>query len=267
MHSPRSMVLSSSVRSGRRSGLTLVELLVVFAVIAVLTAIILPAIQSAREAARRTQCINNFKSIGLAIHSFEAAQRHLPNLAPVDGSRDFRDKDYFRNYANVIWRLFPWLDRADIAANKFVAFLYYQDFQFPLGDGFPTAFLHIPVLNCPSDVGGPGGNVRFCAGAVPNSFRLYTDNPVGDFAELGAFSFADRPYQLSDITDGVSNTAAASEKLKGSQSPTAFSAKRDYWYSGLHELIGRYPTAEEVLSTCNLNGSVPSRFFPYAGST
>jgi prepilin-type N-terminal cleavage/methylation domain-containing protein/prepilin-type processing-associated H-X9-DG protein len=107
----------SAHEMGRQRAFTLVELLVVIAIIGILVALLLPAVQTAREAARRTQCLNNLKQQGLAIANYESANRTLPPGARVvEGN--CRDQGVFRDCrgTGLFVLLFPYLEDAAITA-------------------------------------------------------------------------------------------------------------------------------------------------------
>ena len=106
-----------------RSAFTLVELLVVIAIIGILVGLLLPAVQAAREAARRMQCSNNLKQLGLAVHNFESARRALPtSLRPpsnISGSGE-------QSRVSVLTDLLPYIEQSTIfnQYNKAINWLF-----------------------------------------------------------------------------------------------------------------------------------------------
>lgn len=116
-----------SRRFDRRSilcyrGFTLVELLVVIAIIGVLVALLLPAVQAARESSRRSQCANNLKQMGMGFHNFQDTFRHLPNggrdhdpAQPYSLTRPLTDCCNSRDQHGFSWSywILPYLERSD----------------------------------------------------------------------------------------------------------------------------------------------------------
>lgn len=105
---------------GLHSGFTLVELLVVIAIIGVLIALLLPAVQAARESARRSQCANNLKQLGLALHGYEGSAKELPpGYASETHASSERDPETWDAPPGWGWAayLLPYLEQATITAN------------------------------------------------------------------------------------------------------------------------------------------------------
>lgn len=202
-----------------RNGFTLVELLVVIAIIGILVGLLLPAVQAAREAARRMQCSNNLKQLGLAMHNYHDTYDSLPYGASAGWGHDW------------------------------TAFILPQIEQTPLYDSIPTPFndsgawtgtdarslglialaqTHVPAFRCPSQVGPTHeasdvnglanraiNNYLACAGGnaeTDNNGAGGMDSSNGLFlASLFTSSNPLPPRKFRDATDGLSSTVLIGE--------------------------------------------------------
>lgn len=135
------------VMKTRRPGFTLVELLVVIAIIGILVGLLLPAVQAAREAARRMQCSNNLKQIGLAIHNYESAYKRVPPGSAFYGGANIALGTYpppfdrfagrIGNHSHLLVRILPFMEQTNL----------YNLFE---NDRFPTDNARMPHPTDPS---------------------------------------------------------------------------------------------------------------------
>ncbi|NOY43483.1 MAG: DUF1559 domain-containing protein [Planctomycetes bacterium] len=214
---------------GAIRGFTLVELLVVIAIIGVLVALLLPAIQAAREAARRSQCVNNMRQIGLGQQNFYSAQQTFPaGTTVVVGSGT--DIGVFQN---ALVDTLPYLEQANVQD------LYNFSVQWPDQGAVVTA-TPIPVFDCPSSQEDNPKVDPILGGLVANSTYGTTDyalskgrtnqicvatgfqggGPSTLIADVdrGLFGY-NWGSEVRQITDGTSNTFAMGESATSTNWP------------------------------------------------
>ncbi|HZZ80354.1 MAG TPA: DUF1559 domain-containing protein, partial [Gemmataceae bacterium] len=184
----------------RRRGFTLIELLVVIAIIAILIALLVPAVQKVREAAARTQCVNNLKQMGLALHNYHGIYKVLPPGYTSSGT-----------YMYTGWQLqlLPFLDQAPLFA-QCTTYL-----QANVGNtdstAFPAVDSKLPVFICPTNT----RPLDFNYGGVLYELTSYmgvagtvSRSPISADGVL----YANSKITLVGISDGTSNTIAVGER-------------------------------------------------------
>ena len=185
----------------RKWGFTLVELLVVIAIIGVLVSLLLPAVQSAREAARRASCQNNTRQIGLANANFESAQRHFPSSWNSLGGWSMQA------------RLLPYIEESAIASGVDYAVSYKN--ARAIG-GKRLSGMPIKLFQCPSE---PHGMARLDDSGQPEHYSLnyaanvgiwFVYDPVSRKGGAGAF-YPDSRLRDANFTDGMSHTLCVAE--------------------------------------------------------
>ena len=222
----------------RRSGFTLIELLVVISIISVLIALLLPGVQSAREAARRAQCVNNLKQLGLAMHNYEQANTCLPAaemqfLGMINGS----------NYSAISQAL-PYFEQG----------VLFSAINFSLFDVDPSnntvMVTSIKNLICPSDTFNPvptyGAQTNYMAdmgsGIVWQSSN-YAPNTTLPMPS-GVF-YGNSATRFSEITDGLSNTGFYCERVVGDSLTGVVSPIADVFFDP-----GAPLTPDDALAQC-----------------
>jgi prepilin-type N-terminal cleavage/methylation domain-containing protein len=219
-------VIRSKPLDAGRFGFTLIELLVVIAIIAILIGLLVPAVQKVREAAARIQCINNFKQIGLAVHSY--AGTYGGSLPPANFSRIVNAAAGKTAIGSAHYAILPFVDQGALFN------LFTQDRSDP-GYGGAQAFkgggaanVALVIFACPAD--STQNNGLAIGGSQNGKWGLscYAYNTV---LFAGSFTAADAlnrppPYKIGNIPDGSSNTIGLGEQTGGY--PGSFDSSNAY---------------------------------------
>ncbi len=223
----------------RSRGFTLIELLVVIAIIGILVSLLLPAVQQAREAARRTQCRNNLKQVGLALHNYLDAFGRFAPVSVLPAGRTFEP------YSGHV-RLLPYLEQSNLAGL----------IDWNVSSEFTTnpvaAKTRVSVYMCPSEVNDrqriTPTLIHYPLNYGFNEGTWFIYDPVTGNVGDGAFH-PNRAFRAADLTDGLSNVLGAAE-VKAFQP--------NLWDTGNPSTIGVNPPATPAAAAAFYGGTFDS---------
>jgi len=208
----------------RRGGFTLIELLVVIAIIGVLIALLLPAVQSAREAARRTQCTNNLKQIGIALHNYHDSHRVLPPGWVAVFEEEHHDHDSLQDddHGDEALEGWPGWGWGSMILEQVEQSPLYNAINFDLpvntSANVTVRLSRVASYICPSDDETPLVPVRD-QGDSTSITEVSTGNYVASngIGEIGpddgqGLFFMNSRVRFADIKDGTSQTLAVGER-------------------------------------------------------
>lgn len=193
-------------------GFTLVELLVVIAIIGILIALLLPAVQAAREAARRTQCTNNLKQLALAMQNYHDVYTRFPARQAGSGDQNSSSSNTHRG------RLSGWVAVAPYIEQQSLYDQINANPHQPPWNNTSWYNTEIPALNCPSDpantppTGTARGTVTYCMNGGDSPIDSFNAPPTSTSVR-GVFHVF-QWSTMAEISDGTSNTAVISERLR-----------------------------------------------------
>lgn len=247
----------SSFGAGRRA-LTITETMVAMSILSLLAALLLPAVQAARENGRRTHCLDNLREIMYACGSHESARQEFPYTAV----QYFGSDKQMHPPCSPHERLLPYLEQEAVYAE-----IDFNDLPLDLSMMPPSSakngeLVHLPlaVFRCPSDLRAPGANnYRACMGYGPGIFTAAESSVCTDPGNgTGAFVNG-RAVKPAEFLDGLSMTGMFSERVVGSRG--AYRPYSDYLVS----LIDICTTADAVSICSSLPATGPHD--AYGGAT